>query len=195
VTEARERHPDILKLDNKIRELDLEERFRRASLQPQLAATASLISATPTPDVKYDWSSYYSFQPKNYKIGVDLVYPIFLRKERGKLREVQIKNRQTALNRQQSGRDVVNRVKIAYNQVRALSSQISTQNQVITNQGILVRGELEKFDLGESSLFLVNSRETKLIDLRIKGEELRAKYQQAIAELYYVTGTIGGMNN
>jgi hypothetical protein len=35
----------------------------------------------------------------------------------------------------------------------------------------------------------VNAREAKLIDLRVKGEELKAKYQKALAELYFVAGT------
>ena len=47
----------------------------------------------------------------------------------------------------------------------------------------------QKFELGESSLFLVNARETKLIDRRVKGEELKTKYQKAVAELYVAGGT------
>lgn len=182
-------HPELLKLDAKLSQLALEERFRRAMIQPQISLTASLLSQTPSVDAGYDWSSYYAFRPQNHKIGVDFVLPLFLRKERGKLREVQVKNQQTALERQQTGRDISNGVRAAYNQLQTLAGQVTVQQQTIQNQQRLLLAEQQKFDLGESSLFLVNARETKLIDLRLKGEELKTKYQKALAELYFVAGT------
>ncbi|GAB3726409.1 TolC family protein [Spirosoma lituiforme] len=193
--QAAQRHPDLLKLDGKLQQLTIEERFRQAMIQPQIALSASLLSQTPALDVGYDWSSYYSFRPQNYKVGLDIVFPLFLRKERGKLREVQIKYQQTLLDRQYRGRSVVNDVQMAYNQLQALVDQITTQQQAVENQRILVRGETEKFLLGESSLFLVNSRETKLIDLQLKSESLKASYQKAVAELYYLAGRNIDLNN
>ncbi len=182
-------HPDLLKLDGKVRQLSLEERFRRALLQPQIMLSATLLSRTPLTDNTYGGSDYYSFQLNNHKIGLDVVFPILLRKERGKLRQVQIKGQQVAFDRQQTGRDVQNTVRAAYNSLRALSGQLAIQQQTIRQQELLLRAEQQKFDIGESSLFLVNARETKLIDLRLKGEELKTKLQKAIAELYYVAGT------
>ena len=84
---AAEQHPDLLKLATKGQQLALEERFQRSLLQPQIALNASLLSRTPAPGAGYDWSSYYAFRADNHKIGVDLVFPLFLRKERGKLRQ------------------------------------------------------------------------------------------------------------
>ena len=186
---ATRQHPDLLKLAAKTQQLTLEERFRRAMIQPQIQVSASLLSQTPNPDIRYDWSSYYAFRPQNHKISVDMVFPLFLRKERGKLREVQVKNQQTILEQQQTSRDITNTVQSAYNQLQTLAKQVTLQQQTIENQQLLLRAEQQKFDLGESSLFLVNARESKLIDLRVKGEELKTKYQKAIAELYFVAGT------
>lgn len=186
---AAERHPDVVKLTTKAQQLTLEERFRKAMIQPQIQVSASILSQTPSVDVPYDWSDYYAFRPQNHKISVDFVFPLFLRKERGKLREVQVKNRQVNLERQQTSRDIQNTVQAAYNQLQALARQVALQQQTIQNQQRLLSAEQQKFDIGESSLFLVNSRETKLIDLRLKGEELKTKYQKAIAELHYVAGT------
>lgn len=184
-------HPDLLKLGLKNQQLLLEERYRRAMIQPQISLNASLLSETPTVDAGYNWSSYYALRPQNHKIGVDFVLPLFLRKEQGKLREVQIKNQQVILERQHAGRVITNTVQAAYNQLQTLARQTSLQQQTIQNQRTLLRAEQQKFDLGESSLFLVNARETKLIDLRVKGEELKTKYQKAVAELYFVAGTAG----
>jgi hypothetical protein len=46
--------------------------------------------------------------------------------------------------------------------------------------------ELIKFDLGESSLFLVNSRELKYLESRSKGVELMAKYRAYHAQLNWL---------
>ncbi|MBC3784606.1 TolC family protein [Spirosoma utsteinense] len=188
---ANQQHPDLLKLAVKTQQLTLEERFRRAMIQPQVMLNASLLSETPNPDIRYSWNSYYSFRPQNYKVSMDLVFPLFLRKERGKLREVQVKNQQVQLEQLQTGRDITNTVQSAYNQLQTLARQVAVQQQTIQNQQLLLQAEQQKFELGESSLFLINARETKLIDLQVKGEELKTKYQKAIAELYFVAGTNG----
>lgn len=187
---AVQQHPELLKLDLKSQQLALEERFRRALIQPQILLSAMLLSETPRVDVPYNWSSYYAFRPQNHKIGLDFVFPLFLRKERGKLREVQVKNQQVVLERQQAGRNITINVQAAYNQLRTLSQQLAVQQQTVQNQQRLLQAEQQKFEIGESSLFLVNARETKLIDMRLKGEELKSKYQQAVAELYFVAGTL-----
>lgn len=186
---ATDQHPELLKLTTKGRQLAVEARFRRSLLMPQVTVQASLLSRTPQPGVGYDWSSYYAFRTDNHKIGVDLTLPLFLRKERGKLRQIQLKTQQVELERQQTGRDIANDVQTAWNSLKALEEQMTVQQQTIANQQVLLRAEQQKFELGESSLFLINSRETKLIDGQIKLAELRAKHQKAIATLWYAAGT------
>ncbi|GAB3882357.1 TolC family protein [Spirosoma agri] len=186
---AAQQHPDLIKLASKQQQLTIEERYRRALLLPKVSVEASLLSRGPLSEANYDGSNAYGFQADNHKIGVDLAFPLFLRAERGKLRQVQLQNQQTGLERQQTGRDIVNQVQQAWNELAALERQIVTQQQTMANQDRLVRAEVEKFQLGESSLFLVNSREAKLIDYQIKLEELRSKQQKALANLWYAAGT------
>ncbi|MCX6218448.1 TolC family protein [Spirosoma sp.] len=186
---AADLHPELLKLTAKGQQLALDERFQRSLLQPQLVVNANLLSRTPAAGVGYDWASYYAFRADNHKIGVDLTFPLFLRKERGKLRQIQIKNQQVTLERQQTSRAISNDVQAAWNELKALERQIDIQQQTVNNQRILLSAEQQKFDIGESSLFLVNSRESKLIDLEIKLEELRTKQQKAVAALWYAAGT------
>ncbi|XWW48433.1 TolC family protein [Fibrella sp. USSR17] len=193
LTQATQQHPDLLKLDAKTGQNQLEERFRRALIQPQVNLSANLLSQTPNLAQGYDWNSYYAFGLANHKIGLDLVMPLFLRKERGKLRQVQVKGQQLTLERQQTVRDIQNDILAARNDILTLNQQIQVQQQTVANQRRLVQAEQQRFTLGESSLFLVNSRESKLIDLGVKLEELRTKYQKAIANLWYVAGTTQGI--
>lgn len=189
---AAESHPELQKLTAKSQQLAIEERFRRSLLQPQISLNASLLSRTPQPGIGYDWSSYYAFRPDNHKIGLNFVMPLFLRKERGKLRQVQLKSQQVALDRQQTSRDITNDIQTTWNDLQTVQRQIGVQQQTVTNQRRLVQAEQQKFDMGESSLFLVNARESKLIDLGVKLEALRTKYQKAVATLWYAAGTYSG---
>lgn len=124
----------------------------------------------------------------NYKVMVDLYFPLFLRKERGKLQQIRIKQLQNDLDQKQVQREVLNEVNAAFNDVKTLEAQIRTQEAAARNQELLLIAEVAKFELGESSLFLVNSRESKLNEFRVKVASLRAKYEKALAVLLFASG-------
>jgi outer membrane protein TolC len=114
--------------------------------------------------------------------------PLFLRKERGKLQQVRIKRQSTGLDLNLARREIQNDVYAAYNEVRNFEKQLKIQEEATRNQEILVRAEQRKFDVGESTLFLINTRESKLIEMRTKVESLKSKYEKALANLAYMAG-------
>ncbi|WP_345213914.1 TolC family protein [Mucilaginibacter gynuensis] len=184
--QASQQHPELVKLRAKGTQLDIERRYRQEVMKPKINISGSLISSrrnfnSYVPD-------YYDFNWSNYKVGIEFAFPLFLRAERGKLREVKIKQQQLNYDLQQSGREIGNDITKSYNSLTAYKSQLSVQIQSINNQQVLLSGELQKFDLGESTLFLINSRESKLIDMKIKRESMISGYQKTLAELYYKAG-------
>ena len=50
---------------------------------------------------------------------------------------------------------------------------------------ILLESELTLFDIGESSMFLVNTREQKLIDARLKLIEVKFLYRIGVSTYKY----------
>lgn len=180
-------HPELVKLRAKGEQLDVERRFAQEKLKPKVNISGALLSR------RTDFGSYvpdyYDFNWNNYKIGVDFAFPIFLRAERGKLKQVRFKQQQVNYDLMQSGREISNNITASFNSLTAYQSQLAVQVQSINNQQALLAGELQKFDLGESTLFLINSRETKLIDMKIKRESIISGYQKKLAELYYKAGT------
>lgn len=184
--QAERQHPELVKLRAKGSQLDIERRYRQEVMKPKINISGALISS------RRDFNSYvpdyYDFNWSNYKVGLEFAFPLFLRAERGKLREVKIKQQQLNYDLQQSGREIGNDITKSYNSLSAYKSQLGVQIQSINNQQILLTGELQKFDLGESTLFLINSRESKLIDMKIKRESMISGYQKTLAELYYKAG-------
>ncbi|OWK70951.1 TolC family protein [Pedobacter sp. AJM] len=185
--QAASQHPELLKLRSKGEQLAVERSYRQELLKPKLNVTGNLLSN------RTDFNSFipgdYDFNWSNYKVGIEFSFPLFLRSERGKLREVKIKQQELNYDIQQYGRTIRNDINAAYNDLSAYAAQLAVQIKSVQNQQILVTGENQKFNLGESTLFLINSRETKLIDMKIKQESMISGYQKTLAELYYKAGT------
>ena len=186
INQAKLQHPEIQKLNVKIDQLQIEERFRKEMLKPVLNANFNFIADGFVNKSIYDNKN--SFSIDNHKLGFEFTVPLFLRKERGKLQQVRIKQQSTSLDLNLTRREILNDVYVAYNEVRNYEKQLKIQEDATRNQEILVRAEQRKFDLGESTLFLINTRESKLIEMRTKVESLKSKYEKALANLAYMAG-------
>ncbi|MPR36902.1 TolC family protein [Salmonirosea aquatica] len=184
---ARQRHPELLKFEAKSQQLRLDERLGREMLKPTVNLQAATLYKGLSLNGTESNTGLFNLS-NNYKFMVDLYFPIFLRKERGKLQQIRIKQMQNELEQKQVQREIANEIAAAFNDVKNLEAQILTQTRSLQNQEILLRLELQKFELGESSLFLVNSRESKLNEFKVKIESLRAKYEKALAVLLFASG-------
>ena len=125
---------------------------------------------------------------ENYKFGVNFEFPLFLRKASGKTQQIRIKQSQTELKIANKQREIRNKVITYFNQLNNNRELITIQRDMVNNYEILRRGELKKFNAGESTLFLVNTRENQLIESRVKLAKLEAKYHQIYAKLRWATG-------
>ncbi len=186
INQAKLQHPEIQKLNIKIDQLQIEERFRKEMLKPVFNANFNFIADGFTNKTIYDNKN--SFSLDNHKLGFEFVLPLFLRKERGKLQQIRIKQQSTGFDLNLTRRIILNDVYAAYNEVRNYEKQLKIQEDATRNQEMLVKAEQRKFDIGESTLFLINTRESKLIEMRTKVESLKSKYEKALANLAYMSG-------
>lgn len=167
-------------------QLDIDRRLARESLRPQADIKYQILG-------KENYGNPELSAPylrNNYRFGIDLGMPLFLRKERGKLNQIRIKTEQTRLALKQAERDT----EIEYRQIRndlsTFRAQIGTVERMVANYRVLRDGEAIKFSMGESSLFLVNTRESKLIESEIKLVSLHAKWHKARIELLSLAGAL-----
>jgi outer membrane protein len=186
INQAKSQHPEIQKLNVKIDQLSVEEKFRKEMLKPIFNANFNFVADGFTAKSIYNFEN--SFSPNNHKLGFEFVMPLFLRKERGKLQQVRIKQQSTGFELNLARREIMNEVYAAYNEVRNYEKQLKIQEDATRNQEILVKAEQRKFDLGESTLFLINTRESKWIEMKTKVESLKSKYEKALANLAYMAG-------
>jgi len=169
-------HPKLRSLNYKIDGLEIDRKLKANKLLPKINLEYNFISSTP--------DELNTFNTREYKGGLTFEFPIFLRKERGavKLSKYKIENSQYEL--ASVALQIKNSVNAIYNELDSFKTQNTLIKGIINDYITLVKAEERKFSFGESSLFLINARERKLIDAELKQNQLQNKYFGTKAKLF-----------
>jgi len=173
-----ENHPKLQSLDFKFRSLTIEKRLKRNNLLPQIDLEYNFLSETP--------EVVRSFSTSAYKSGVNVSFPLFLRKERGDLRLAKIKLQNTEFDIQNTRVSLRNKIDAINQELDSYVLQNDYTDIIVNDYSTMLSAEERKFFLGESSLFLVNSRESKLIDAKLKAIEIENSFFKTKANLFNV---------
>lgn len=185
---AQQIHPELLKSRAKLNQLSAEQRWLTNKLWPKLTVDYNLLQAGPPFNPESGTRLNGAYLQNNYKLGASLTYPLLLRQERAKRQLNRLKRREVELDLQQDAREIQVGVRVVANEREALREQLGFQEQAVGNAARLRTGEQTRFEGGESSVFLLNSREAALVSARLKLAELQAKYAQVQATLRWATG-------
>ncbi|TGE29063.1 TolC family protein [Hymenobacter metallicola] len=192
---ARRIHPDLQKSRAKLSQLTVERRLLTNKLLPKLSLDYNLLQAGQPFSAEKPASLNGSYLQNNYKLGVSFAYPLLLRQERSKLQLNRFKLQETELSLQQDTRAVETTVRTVANDWEALREQLALQEQIVANAERMRLGEQIRFENGESSVFLLNTRESSLVSARLKLAELQAKYAQTQATLRWAAGGVPPADN
>ncbi|OBQ54777.1 transporter [Tamlana sp. s12] len=170
-----EEHPKMLSLQNKYKSLEVEKRLKTNNLLPKIDLQYNFLSQTP--------DQINTFNTANYKSYVNVSFPLFLRKERGDLQLAKMKLQNTNLDISATRVTLQNKINAVNQEIESYDVQTMHTSEIISDYKIMLNAEERKFSLGESSLFLVNSRESKLIDAELKGVSIEYDLLQTKARL------------
>jgi outer membrane protein TolC len=70
--------------------------------------------------------------------------------------------------------------------------QVDLSSSIVNNTNGLLRAELRKFELGESSIFLINTREQKLFETQLKLIKTQGEYGKSLLAVYWAAGRLFG---
>ncbi len=171
-----ENHPKLKSLGFKVDGLLVDKRLKTNKLLPTIDVEYNLLTETP--------EFVNSFQTEYYKGGVTFQLPLFLRKERGDLKLAKIKLLDAQMEFDNAEVAIQNKVTAIYNELDSFENQNQLIQDIVTNYQRMLTAEERKFSFGESSLFLINSRESKLIDAILKQNAVQNKYYTAKAKLF-----------
>ena len=176
-------HPQIKELSIESDILELDRKMSSEMLKPIIDVNYNLLLSGQE-------EIQNSFFTNNYKLGVEFVFPLLIRKERAELKMVKIKQQEYGFKIDQKNREIINKIQQNYNKLFTLQAMIQQQDQMLVNYERMLEAEQSMFDNGESSVFLLNSRENKKLQGQIKLIELEAKYSRTIGELKWSTGKL-----
>jgi len=178
-------NPELQLYDYQLRSFEIERRVRRDQLKPKINLNYNLLNEPIGSNVAANLSM------QNYTWGVEFAFPLFLRRERANLALTNIKINDTELGRTQKSLEIKNKVEQYFNSQNTAFSQVQLYTNAVENYYKLLEGEREKFDNGESSLFLINSREIMAIDAEITLIKLQTTYQKDRLGIYWAAGLLG----
>ncbi|MDR6966901.1 outer membrane protein TolC [Flavobacterium arsenatis] len=170
-------HPKLNALQSKIELLDVERRFKANLLLPKI-------------DLGYHYLSepryFDNYQFEDYKFGVNFSFPIFLRKERGSLQLTKLKLQDARLDLELEKLQLNNKIEAQKAEISNLAVQKNILDGLVQDYSTMLSAEERMFLLGESSLFLINSRENNLVTSQLSKINLENRYFLSNATLFRI---------
>jgi len=173
-------HPKLETLEYKHKGLVIERRLKRNNLLPKIDLQYNFLSETP--------EVINTFNTRNYKAALAIKFPLFLRKERADLKLTAYKLQAINFDKQTASLMLKNKLNSILQEINSYENQINIANTIVSDYVVLLKGEERKFQIGESSLFLINARESKLIENELKLIELKNMFFNSKGKLFNILG-------
>ena len=176
------RHPQLLLTDYDIESLEIDRRYKSNMLLPVLKVNYNFLVE------KLDDFQLSPFLENNYKLGVTFSTPILLRRERGDLGLAKAKINFKTYERDLKLLKLTAKLDAEIYNFETVEQQLGIYTNNVNGLQKLLRGEMMRFEVGESSLFLVNAREVSLISAQTTLNDLAAKRKSAYAKMLNAAG-------
>lgn len=172
-------HP-MLKINNlQIEQQRIDLKLKREQLKPNLTLKYNAISEPVNGD------PVTAYSPENYNWGASFSYPIFTRKERGGVQLAKLKLQDQELKIKTTKAELKYNIESALNNYLLALEQLNVTQKMLENNQTMYDAERSLFGLGESSVFMINSRESAWIKARLELVELEGYYRILYHELMY----------
>ena len=170
-------HPKMTALETKLAMLEIERKLKANLLLPKLNVGYNYISEPAYLD---------GFNANDYKFNVDFSIPIFLRKERGNLKITKLKIRDLQLDIDQQRLELGNKIKAQQTEIQSLWKQKEVIDGLVGDYTTMLDSEERLFSFGESSMFLINSRENNLVSAKLSQISIENQYYISNAQLFRI---------
>ncbi|MCT4580453.1 MAG: TolC family protein [Flavobacteriales bacterium] len=166
-------HPEVLMYENDVEISKIDLQLKKEYLKPTVQLKYNSLSANT------------SYNVEDYNWGAKVSYPIFTRKERAsaKLSGIKLEQKRMGLLNKQAM--IRYKMEAAYNQLTSSKDQMLIQEKSTEMYLQIFEAEQTLFNIGESSLFMVNVREQNYIESQIKLIDVQFRNWLAQAELKY----------
>lgn len=170
-----EAHPKIQSLQTKLSMLEINRQLKANLLLPKVNVGYNYISEP---------NYFDSFNTDDYKFNVNFSIPVFLRKERGNLKLAKIKIQDAEYDLGQQRLELKNKIAAQQTEIESLKRQKNVIDALVKDYTTMLNSEEKLFSFGESSVFLINSRENNLVNARLSQISIENQYYISNAQLF-----------
>lgn len=170
-----EDHPKLNALQSKIDILNVDRKLKANSLLPKLDLSYNYLSEP---------SAFQNYRFEDYKVGINFSFPIFLRKERASLKLAKLKVQDTELSLNFEKENLSNKIEAQKQEIESFKRQRVINTDLVSNYDQMLAAEERLFQMGESSLFLINSRENSLVSSQLSNIALENAFLNATLGLF-----------
>lgn len=175
-------HPELQMTDFAIESLQIDRRYKANMLLPVIKVNYNFLVE------KLNDFQLSPFLENNYKLGATFSMPLFLRGERGDLGLAKAKINFKNYERDLKLLKLTTKLESEIYNFETVEQQLGVYTNNVNGLQKLLRGEMMRFEIGESSLFLVNAREVSLISAQTTLNDLAAKRKAAYAKMLNAAG-------
>ena len=168
----------------------LERKWALEQFKPNLNLQFNALATGRSFNQDFDVRSDNFLLENNYKLGLKASIPILYRKERGKLQLIDNKMKEWEYKTMDKTQYWTTKAKQYFSAFEVLDAQVrNLQNQ--TNQlNALLDAEKIKFSAGESSVFLLNTREQKNLEIAMKFIKIKGDWLKSYYTLLWTSGQL-----
>lgn len=175
VTFTTENHPKINAINYKINMLEVDRKLKANQLLPKVDLGYNYLS---------NQNQFQEFRFQDYKFGVNVALPLFLRKERGSLKITKQKIESEKFGLRFEKEQLINKIESQKAEIQSLKIQENLITDLVKDNTILLNSEERLFNMGESSLFLINTRENNLVLAQLSKILIENRFYISNADLY-----------
>lgn len=163
--------------------LTIEKRLKAEMIKPKLDVRYNFISSGTS-------MNNMQFSANNYKWGASLSMPLLLRTSRNQFKSASLDVKNISLEVTSKTNQFQNKLNYLKQSIITLTEQLNNAARNAAFSKALLSAEKLKFDNGESSLFLLNTRENKWLESELKLSEYKLKFIDAVLNLIHIKGNL-----
>ena len=184
---AMNQHPELLmyKLKEEFQLIDKKLKFQE--LLPRLDLKYNILGKNA--DITNTLSGI-NWMNQNYQYAIKLDIPLRFSYGRGEFQKSQLKLNNIEIQKIQKQWSLEQKIKQYFNEWQMLKKMIQLQSENTSNYALLVNAEEKRLQMGESSVFFVNQRETKWIENQEKLIELKCKFYKTSFAIQWAAGIL-----
>ncbi len=187
LTLANKYHPDLQYYSNKVEVYAVEKRLKFQELLPKVSFKYHILGSGTNILQSINSSELFV---NNYQFGLKAELPLLMLNGRAQFAKSSFKLKEVSYELMNKQFAIELKIKSYYNNFQNYKTQIALQSQNYQNNLTLTKGEIEKLENGESSLFLVNTRESKSLDAFEKLIDLKTKYFKTLYSMQWSAGLL-----